>query len=1099
MNNIIAKYFDPLNIFDNIRLDIQKHFPKKNIHYKRFAEDNVSTIRELDIKISNDDTISNDNIFFSNIVVTCTNIDEYRGKIRPLIRQWISNNSNEIKRDYHLGILFIQRTSNDISDKKLFNKLNLIEKIEKDFPEIKPENIFQFPNFYKSTEDKNHFYSRYILKLQKQVIDSLNLKLQYAEEDEDSLYIDCRSLDLYLKFGIIEFSEFHLQNINSHFIENLDFLQNLKLGDLQAVDFENFNSSNVEILSLNQNITYISLLDFRLKAVLKLLKLKHQPLLNSDIVFLHKSIIENYLSPIKKAFSLNENLNKFLYSVIDEIFMELPLITSNLDRSSLGNEVNKKEWYLLLGNLASIKRHAWMNMIDSAKLLPFQLNDNPTKHAGLSLVLINELEKTQEEILNKYINLTQKIISYWKDLKPITIDLLSSEIGLTFNKFNLHEKTIAILHSTFEYYYNVMKWEDLSIQILEVYIDSLEKLQIQDENQKIIIEDQLIPIVTVLANSYLNFTCLVKSNSSFRTLKTKLETWSKFLKLNSNTDLTYPLDRLIDLKVDLVPKLGYDLENKCHFYYINVGWEWLIDSQIILNLDLVKLKARNKNYDQILVFEALNTKLTDKNDLMLKCYDIVFGECEFVSIELLLSKNNTIFIKEFDDILKMNIVPLSDPNKVEISLHESSKRKNDEISLNVEYLNIKDSDELLLDFEIIEPTTLLFKDNKRNRIKYNEKSPLRQLNFELSNRSEILSNLKIKLNLLSSLNGKFKEKKVIECLFSNPLIISASIIEKQSNTYVNVSIDGVYEPFNIFSTSLVESTKDDDTINTFLSPNIKNIVLPGNPLSSFKNFFSLYKTNHSAELIYQVQYQTLRTAIRGFLKKKFLKLYPHLVLYVKVWEENVLPNLEFHTNQFIHFRTIKLKVYDELNFNELLKVFLVPEDPLNKEFLVSLLKIYRNLFEGIQLEESDSVWDIEESQIFTKSISFECDKILDLFTVELKKIFSETNLKMGECYKFQLIINKKQTGINRGQKDVYECIVLENLDKNDWLIGGFNKFYLDSQKTNEVFEINLIPIKRGYLKYPNIHITKCVEKNTESIISTHTTDFINVNENIIII
>lgn len=1100
MNNIVVKYFDPLNVFEVIGVEIQKYFPVKNIHYKRFPDDIVSTIRSLDINITSDDTVTNNDIFFSLIAITCTNIEDYRNKIRPLIKQWISNHSPSDNMNYELGVLFIQTTMEDISDNKLFNRLNLIEKIEKDFPEIKPENIFQFPIFYKSLQDKNIFYSRFIIKLQKQIISSLNLKLNRLETSPDVLYKTSKALDLYLRFGVVEFAESYLNVLVQDYIDSKEILSRLLPGNLEAIKVDKFDVFHENILTDNKELTYNSILEFRLLSTIKLLSLKHQPLLNDDIVLLHQTVINQYLFKVEKTFSTHQNLDKFIFLMIEDVFMKLPLLVSNLDKETTVNEMNKRAWNLFLGKLASIKRQAWGNMIDSCGMLPFKLNDNPLKNKNHAISVIDNMADTESSILNQYINLTQNIVSYWRDLMPITIDLLSADIGIVFNKFGQHEKTTAILHSTFEYYYNVMKWEDLSIQLLDVYIDSLEKLYKQDLHQKIIIEDELVPIVTVLANCYLNFTCLMnQNNKSLRSLNRKLETWGKFLELNANTDLTYPLERLINLNIDTVSKLGYDSEKKCHYYYIDMSWDWLIDTQIILNLDLVKLKMRNLDCDTILVFEAFNAKLTETNSLTLRCYNIEFGMCELVSIDLFSSNNNTIFMKEFDDRLKINIIPLYAPQKFNVAISEPLEYRTEQIVLDVNYENYKTDDKIGLKYEIVEPSYLSFKDNGNNVLDFVENDLPSELEFEINDEKfEFSLNIKIVLKVQIHVNGSFKEKKLLICQFSNPLSISVSLIPKVNVTYLNVNVDCVYEPFNILSSALLEQKEQVGNVikaNTNLNPSIKNIVLPNNALSSFKSFFTL-SSESEGKLIYVIKYKTMRSAIQDYLTKRVFNNYQDLSLYKEVWEQYILPIFQYHTNQFIHFKTIKLKVYDETEFNKYLQTITIEKSLLNAKFLKTVLMIYRKLFDGIQLEESDHIWEFGKLQTFNKAITsdeYPCQNTL--FTITLNKTFMETNLKMGDCYKYEFLINKKGHGMYHNSKEDYECVVSDEAASEDWLVNGFNNFMLNSEAEEEKFEIGLIPIKRGYLKYPNIQILK----HSESSNKDYTVDFININENIIVI
>ena len=113
--------------------------------------------------------------------------------------------------------------------------------------------------------------------------------------------------------------------------------------------------------------------------------------------------------------------------------------------------------------------------------------------------------------------------------------------------------------------------------------------------------------------------------------------------------------------------------------------------------------------------------------------------------------------------------------------------------------------------------------------------------------------------------------------------------------------------------------------------------------------------------------------------------------------------------------------------------------------------------------------------------------------------FCDFNLKVGDCYSFDIKIDKTKI-VNNDIKYICEVEISNNI--NTWLISGFNKFLLDETKKDEVFSLQLIPIKRGYLKYPKIVIKteNAAKDETETIPrNTHISEFININETVIVI
>lgn len=1119
MSSIFLKYFDPFNIFDTFQHELEGNFPLRNVHYKTKDDEPISTIDKLNLKFTNDTNLLSSNTFMSILVISCSNINDYRNKIRPVINQWISNNKiDQFSKSYRLYVFLIQTTVEDVNDNKMFNRKNINEKIHNDFPEI--QHIIQFPSFFKNLEEKNHLFTSICTKIQKSVLTSLSMKLDIIEGfRSDLLYVYTHKLNLYLKFGLLNQASDILNKIDIEFLQNEPFIKQIDLG----TEFQNYNNTIVQFIdnknidfdaifsssSDESNLNYMDLLKYKMIQSLRLLTLKKQPILHSDIKTLYKVILSDFIYKVKVICCHDCNVDVFIYHFITNFIMEHKLLKMNLNDEVTMPHQNKLEWNDFLGQLAYTKRQTWASIIDKKAILDFKINDLTILNKNGNIDFDLGENYSLQNVLDDYISMTQHVVSYWTEIKPISIDLLASDIGILLNKAGQHEKTVAILHSTFEYYHNVMKWDDLAIQILEVYIDALEKMYSKQDSKNVIIDDELVPVVTVLANAYLNLICLLKDkksyffqNQSMRSLNFKQNFWKKFLQLNDNTDLTYQLDKIINFDITLNTNLKFDHQLNVFYYYVNLEWDWLIDSGIVVKATNVKLKMRNIKNDRIVIFENNEVIVSGKKEsLELKCYDIEFGSFELVSLEVFLNNNDTIFLKDFKQGVIVNLIPLYDDQKLNISINPSSEYYENQICLDITYENYEHiiNKDVSMEIQVVEGDKVYMKDSYLDV----EKLTFKRINpsfnrIALVNKNDDMTatnSIVVSFMITTVTANKLREVRTITKLILNPLAIDHDFILKQNTSYLNLSISSILEPTNIIGTNLIYNGEE---IPTSLDSTVKNILLPNNPLSMFKNFFSLNDPMPNTTVEYVVKYKTLRFAIEEYLTSIFFDKYPNLKCYKIIWKDFILSKFQFHINQFIHFKIIKLKVYDEVDFLNYLKKIDNKDCDLNQKFMNILLDVYRILFEGIQVKDSDEVWNLGTLQTIRKKFTFEqMDVQRNLFTIHLKKKFDDVNLKMGECYYFDIIISKN---IKIKDDKQHFCVVELNEQTNTWLFSGFNTFKLDGSKEEETFELVLIPIKRGYLKYPNISINANDLPNIENPQSSHfITDFINNNENVIVI
>ena len=128
-------------------------------------------------------------------------------------------------------------------------------------------------------------------------------------------------------------------------------------------------------------------------------------------------------------------------------------------------------------------------------------------------------------------------------------------------------------------------------------------------------------------------------------------------------------------------------------------------------------------------------------------------------------------------------------------------------------------------------------------------------------------------------------------------------------------------------------------------------------------------------------------------------------------------------------------------------------------------------------------------------------------------MFSGKTLIIGQPYSCTLKICKqfKAWGGLKLEDDssVYECELDKGAGSEEWLINGLKKFSITGNVTT--LNVTMIPIKRGYLRFPNVSISlaenlNSASANASTVSLNHTvesskieTDFVNINDNIIVV
>ena len=129
-------YFDPFHLFEGLRNELEQRLPLINLHWKS-KEGTLKTIPKLrvDFKASTGEKLVEEYVlkpFINCVIVSCESVEEYRSKIRPLIKNWLP-----LQDDVYCTNIAILHSNKEVMDSNMFKSISLIEKFNKDFPSLK--------------------------------------------------------------------------------------------------------------------------------------------------------------------------------------------------------------------------------------------------------------------------------------------------------------------------------------------------------------------------------------------------------------------------------------------------------------------------------------------------------------------------------------------------------------------------------------------------------------------------------------------------------------------------------------------------------------------------------------------------------------------------------------------------------------------------------------------------------------------------------------------------------------------------------------------------------------------------------------------------
>ncbi|KAH3902401.1 uncharacterized protein SCODWIG_01760 [Saccharomycodes ludwigii] len=1131
-NGVIISYFDPLSIFDGVKQEISNNLPLKNLHWKPRNTTNITTINELNVQLLpeidvlntttdkvqslNKDSFLLDKPFVSYIVINCSSIDEYRSKIRPLVKQWLSSiEDNEVeirfkddnvletttktiineqlalkdkKKRIKIPIIrsiLLLKSTEAIHDSKLFKSVSLMEKFTKDFPNT---TTYEIHTVYRSETDKYNYWINFtkglkqmLLKVFEERLDVLTEQIRLDTDPGTKLLCYETLFKLYKKFHITTEAQSNLNHLKAT-VTQLEKSTNITLGDL---DMKFFSKEDVIGLPLTKLYKTGCLTRFQLS---KIELLNQLALLDcSSYLQVEKMITLNltikvFITNIKDNYGDSEDLSLFLYEACEKIlnfhFFQLDTADENLQQiQCMLNEIK--------GDLLMIKRDAWLRMVydnSDIRLFFIQFDAQQVLKQQTSKHLLSTFS-THKVFTKNFIMHTTDILSAYKNRRERLVDILSIQIGFLYYQNKEYKKAVEILKSSYEYYLS-KDWYFLAVSVLEKYATSLEHLK--DSEKTITIEGEDIPIPSVLTNGYLNLVS--------RSLDRELW-WVKFLSLNEKDDsqLVYSIDELFAVSVD-------------NDYYLSKPNVYAFDLTVFndkvfkeANVSSIKLLFKNSKDEYLkFLFGKETTFHSGSNKYVLETKDIIFGKFDFVSLEFCLG--NTILNKEFS-FKSVIFQPLYNEENFDISITSPSITHLGFSSLGMDYFNEnKGISDFHLKLTVLSPSNFVFA-NGNSFLEINNDSSIKFVEYNGGNNRVILKLLK---EVRFTKNGEsYSEKNVILINNKLDLVVSVEDIYKNDLFYFNFLINSSDDPIYLHKSILKGDYSKYDIIGNL---NLETPLLLDPKDEDCNNFYRIKlkdgvaKFDSNDEFLLELSYNTLKDVLDKIVTEKFFNLIenPELSMWKNLWVNQILPKFQYNKTQLLCSNTIKLSNYNLEYFMEFLNNLVS-----NKERKTSILNVYQKLFEGVTIVNFDSYLKTIELNKLSVPVTI-LEPRSDIFLVEMLPKKRLNSLCLGKSYKYDIhIVNKSEVwSLQNNSMDsyIFEFIISNNNNNNainnDWLITGCKRFAVT--KRESFVSVELIPVKRGYLRYPRLEITT-IPNNRHAGIIPATVDFLNAFEYIIVV
>ncbi|CEP60195.1 transport protein particle complex II subunit TRS130 LALA0_S01e05160g [Lachancea lanzarotensis] len=1081
-NLIKFSYFDPFNVFDSVRKELEDRLPFKNLHWKPLNE-NLRTISNLPVGIvgETDDKTSSESsitpvILF--LVINCTSIDEYRAKVRPLVRQWLPSSGGSLEENGSIFGMPVKRiallhTNSGVTGGNLFKTLSFSEKFSKDFPFL---TAIEIKSIYKSEKERTDFWNGTLTQLRRYTMEIFEQRLAYMETQRHNIATGDKGhlaavqeniLNLFLSFHLNDEASRELESLKSTLFQNLEPAApvgelEIPFQILQTNDTTTSNSFTMDLADQKYSTTQGLNKFFFLKQC-ELIQCTHvQAARNARLFQLTKS----FLKTISKHFRGSPPLTDFKWS-----FVESLLKSSTFDPEE---PISYRE---ILADLKIIQRDCWIDLAYSSKGFKILHRTYPANGSKTQLKDLDATFKDEETFHKSYLSATKEIITLLnshKSKKYRTVDLLSVEVGLLHYQRKEYQMAISILHPCHEYYKD-SSWNLLAFHLLECFIDclmncpNLDTLAIGDEN---------VPVPTVLSNSILNLLTSTKTN------ELKSYWWDRFIEINEGCEgsLIYPLTNLFEFQIQ--KKLIVTKPN--HFgLMVKITNAKIPKSVVVKNMQLLL-----KNEDgEFLKFQRQDVTVEPgENAVFLECTRIFFGLSRIVSLTS--SVGNTIFCQEFDsdDERFLELDRPIEARNFEVIAAPSNQFEIAKSSIKLNYFNKEKVTEFKLVLTALEKkseTPLSF-DKGGSKFSY-VIHDFDESHVDLFGLPSGDFQLKQELTFKTSEypEEEFYQRDVKDIKCTLPVSVSVEDILLDGAFYFKFLINSssFSEPILLHRSDLVSLKPEKYNVSGGFKPK-SSLLVKNSEIDTCYSFFHVSTqppARFASEDLFHLKivFNKLKDQLDHLVTNAILiqgnpELASKMDLHRDTWNSMVLTRLVYDYALFEN--TFLLRILpNESHLNDLMILF--KSKIHDKQFLNASTSCLEEIQKGFQFSRLEIVEYTKDLATSILLVPVTLPQIDHFFSVNLnREIDSESTLALGQVVPFTICVTDAVAGWQAQAKDNNEH-VLELFNSNEWLIDGKRRYSLKDGQ--HVQKINMIPLRKGYLKFPKVEITKTGRKISE--------------------
>ncbi|CAR25703.1 ZYRO0A06116p [Zygosaccharomyces rouxii] len=1060
---VTISYFDPFDVFESIKGEFLQIFPFQNIHWKS-PGGAVRTVRQLPVNLVIESEASELNIddvnhFVRFIVVNCISVDDYRGKVRPLLRQWLpvsdktSVDVDSVETPKPIVLLY---ANSEVVDSNLFKSISLIDKFAKDFPGLK---TLVLRSVYKSPTDREDFWNQMGNKIKSCLLDifqkrltNYRKKLSNPKNADEELGLREKILELYLAFNMHEEATTQLNEIRDNVVSKRE--NSLPNGELETpfnfAQNENVDDGSIAKMLLENKLTKFQYFKY---FFVKRFRVLNMGKTNVPRLLQLYRLIRDFLHCIESIFRDSPQILEFKYCFIDDILKYI-------------NDGGIPIFLEMKAELSLLKRDCWVQGVLANT--DFKLIDKsfPKSNVKFTFDRLKESYKDENTFHENFVKSTSLLLALYNkssDKKRRIVDILSLEIGMLHYQRGEYEKAVSLFDSCYEYYMET-GWDIIGLKIVQMYYDSLIHCpQIKYLKR----DDEDVSVSIVLSNAFLNILRISKDEDE------KRQIWKKFFELQKEMEspsLVYQTDGLFCIALSDLSYLS-----EANVYKIDVTIRNLAFLEPI-TADSIKLILKNSD-DQFVEFKLSSVNFAPStNHYALEATEISFGEFQPVSIEI--KVGNATFLEGFvNENHPIFIEPLYHPENISCSVQQSKRLNLGEYAIDLIHQNVKGLESFAVEI-MVEPNLGSFP------ISFSQDQDLyRKRVVDIKNDTTIRYfpkdsinsfRLKVKTSFTKKDNPReFSEIRhfTISCYL--PLSVSVEDIFKKDAFIFKFLLNSSTEeePIILYSSKLrAPENSERYTLFGDFEPN-DLIYLTADPNESALNCYQVTtkdKFDHNDLFQLKVTYNTLKEQINGLVTDSIMlqgdmEWYQEFELWKHLWENKILPLFQYDYNAFIQSCTITtmpgtLNITDICDY--LLKLSV--SKPVTKRIIETLKKIVR----GVELTDIDIYAYVKNLTPRTLIVPVELPQMDYFFYVEFSKTLEE-QYQVGSPMLIKIRVENLSG--KWGSQEVSDAFVLEVASSNEWLAHGKKRMLIRSE-INE-FELYVIPLKKGYLNYPRIEIS----------------------------